>query len=175
MLQPKTDWYWYCDKQHLMLSLGQNLQFKTAYLSHRLLNAPTDKQWFSVEDSAHYSFLADHLQSCRLNVSGAELTQILINAVAALVFHKPVALRSWYFAEQTHSGAIHQLASLENDKGKGDVLLLEQNANAATCMVISKSLTLDCDKQLNQFELIKVMKNRLVPFISHTVPLSQSA
>tara|TARA_R110000868_G_scaffold149511_1_gene371956 strand:- start:612 stop:1139 length:528 start_codon:yes stop_codon:yes gene_type:complete len=175
MLQPKTDWYWFCDQQHLMLSLGQNLQFKTAYSCNRLINAPSDKQWFNVDDSAHYSAIADRLLMSHLNLGGAELTQIVINAVAALVFHKPVALRSWYFIEQTHYGVSHHLASLENDQGKGDVLLLEHDSNVATCMVISNSLELNSDKQLGQFELIKVMKNRLIPFIADSVVLSKSA
>ncbi|KXI29476.1 hypothetical protein AX660_12890 [Paraglaciecola hydrolytica] len=158
-----------------MLSLGQNLQFKTAYKSKCLTTMPTDKQWFSMEDSAHYVNLAEQLQASYINLSSAELTQILINGVAALVFHKPVALRSWYFTEQTHFGAIHQLASLENELGKGDVIVLEQDANVATCMVISTSLSLINDKQLAQFELIKVMKNRLIPFILQSTLLSQSA
>ncbi|WP_340678109.1 cell division protein ZapC domain-containing protein [Paraglaciecola sp.] len=175
MLQPKADWYWYCDGQHLMLSLGQNLQFKTAYLPNRLINTPINKQWFNLEDTGHYSNLAEQLEACPLNLSSAELTQILINGVAALAFHKPVTLRSWYFTEQTHFGSNHQLASLENDIGKGEVLILEQDHNVATCMVISKSLSLHSDKQLNQFELIKVMKNRLIPFVSHSILLSQSA
>jgi cell division protein ZapC len=175
MLQPKADWYWFCDGPHLMLSLGQNLQFKTAYLVNRLINTPVNKQWFNLEDTGHYSNLTEQLEACHLNISSAELTQILINGVAALAFHKPVALRSWYFAEQSNFGTLHQLASLENDQGKGDVLVLEQDNNVATCMLISKSFSLNSDKQLNQFELIKVMKNRLVPFIYHSLHLSQSA
>lgn len=175
MLQPKADWYWFCEQHGLMLSLGANLQFKTAYSHKQLLQQPEDKQWFSLEDTARYNTLAEQLIASGLHVSGAELSQILINAVAALAFHKPVMLRSWYFAEQSHFGAVHQLASLENAIGKGHVLVLEQDANVANCMVISKFLSLHDDKKLAQFELIKVMKNRLVPFISQCNYLSQSA
>ena len=175
MLQPKADWYWFCEQQSLMLSLGANLQFKTAYSNKHLLHRPDGKQWFSLEDTARYHALAEQLKASGLAVSGAELSQILINAVAAQGFHKPVTLRSWYFAEQPHFGVVHQLASLENALGKGHVLVLEQDANVANCMVISKCLSLHDDKKLAQFELIRVMKNRLVPFIAQFNYLSQSA
>ncbi|MDP5031102.1 cell division protein ZapC domain-containing protein [Paraglaciecola sp.] len=175
MLQPTTRWYWYCDNQHLMLSLHKNLQFKTAFNLRCLLNTPNCKQGFSLIDTERYVCLAEQLQSSHLKVNGAQLTQILINATAALAFHKPITLRSWYFAHQNNAGSIRQLASLENDAGKGTVLILEQTLEVATCMVVSPHLMLHANKQLRQFELIKVMKNRLIPYIEQTKHFSQSA
>ncbi|MEP7705438.1 cell division protein ZapC domain-containing protein [Paraglaciecola sp. 25GB23A] len=175
MLQPTTDWHWYCDKQYLMLSLKHNLQFQTAYNIGRLLNVPADKQFFSMLDSERYMQLAEQLEASHLNVGAAEMTQILLNAIAAITFHKPVTLRSWYFCEQNHAGAIRQLASLENQDGKGNVLILEQEQHVATCMVISQSLILNANKQLQKFELVKVMKNRLIPYIAPAKQLSQTA
>lgn len=175
MLQPTTEWYWYCDKQYLMLSLNKNLQFQTAYKTNKLLNLPLGKQWFSLSDAERYMTLAEQLQSSQLKVNEAELTQILLNAVAAKTFHKPVTLRSWYFSTQNHGGAIRQLASLENQAGKGNVLVLEQGQDVATCMVISSGLLLSVNKQLNQFELVKVMNNRLIPYIALANSFSQTA
>lgn len=175
MLEPDGDWYWFCENQYLMLSLSSNLHFQTAFRLKSLLNEPVEKQLFSVDDCERYSTLAETLLGSNLKVSAAELVQVLINGVAALAFHKPVSLRSWYFAEQHNYGAIRQLASLENDQGKGNVLVLEQNDDVSTCMVISKSLMLHANKELAQFAVIKVMKNRLIPFVNQSEVLSQSA
>lgn len=175
MLQPKIHWYWYCDNQHLMLSLAKNLQFETPFKLRSLLNLPKDKQGFSLLDTERYTSLAEQLESSNLIVSAAELTQILLNAVAALAFHKPATLCSWYFSEQSDAGVFKQLASLENQEGTGNVLVLEQSDKVATCMVISKSLILSPNKQLKQFELIKVMNNRLIPLIAQTNQFYQSA
>lgn len=175
MLQPAGEWFWFCENHRLMLSLKANLQFETAYPTNRLINAPRDKQFFSVTDSERYACLAEQLEQSALTMNAAHKTQLILNAVAALAFHKPVTLRSWYFAEQQDFGSIRQLASLENAQGKGHVLVLEQQANVSTCMVISKYLLLHATKKLHQFELIKVMKNRLIPFIDNSHSLSESA
>jgi cell division protein ZapC len=175
MLQPKIDWYWYCDEQYLMLSLNKNLQFQTAFKISCLLNLPKEKIWFSLLDTERYMKLAEQLQASQLRIGDAELTQVLLNATAALAFHKPVTLRSWYFSEQRNPGSIRQLASLENQDGKGNVLILEQSKEVATCMVISKNLILSSNKHLNQFDLIKVMNNRLVPFIAQANQFSRTA
>jgi hypothetical protein len=42
-------------------------------------------------------------------------------------------------------------------------------------MVISKNLILSSNKHLNQFDLIKVMNNRLVPFIAQANQFSRTA
>ena len=175
MLQPSADWYWFCESQQLMLSLGKTLQFQCAYNCGRLVSPPLEKQWFSMLDSERYMQLVEQLTDSQLGISGAELTQIALNGVAALAFHRPLALKSWYFSEQAYPGAIGQIASLENELNRGDVLILEHNSNVSTCMVVSKTLQLDVSKQLKQFELIKVMNNRLIPYIPQSLVFSRSA
>ena len=166
MLSPKSNWYWYAQQEKLCVSLGDDLEFVTAYGLPKLLNTPQSPQLFSLQDSACYLTLMDKLQFSELTYSGAQLTQILLNATAALTFHKPLSPRSWFFAKQDTFGAYKQLAFLENEQGRALVLVISEEYAAVTCMVLSLCMHLDQHKSLAQFQLIKVMANRLIPYIS---------
>lgn len=174
MLLPKSDWYWYTQQQKLCISLGDELEFVTEFNLSKLLNTPQQPALFSLENSACYLALADRLQSSDLRRSEAQKTQILLNATAALTFHKPLSPKSWYFSTQDTFGSHKQLAFLENEYGKGLVLAISEEYGAVTCMLLSASLKLNQHKSLGQFQLIKIMANRLIPFIAE-LPSLQTA
>jgi len=177
MLSPKSNWYWYTQQQKLCVSLGDDLEFVTAFSLPMLLNTPKEPMLFSLENSACYLSLADKLQRSDLRRSPAQMTQILLNATAALTFHKPLSPKSWFFSAQDTFGAHKQLAFLENEYGKGVVLVISEEYGAITCMLLSDSLQLNQHKSLVQFQLIKVMANRLSPYISDmpSLPSLQTA
>ena len=174
MLSPKSNWFWYIQQQKLCISLGDELEFVTAFSLSMLLNTPQTPALFSLENSACYTALADRLQSSDLRRSAAQQTQILLNATAALSFHKPLSPKSWFFSTQATFGAHKQLAFLENEYGNGLVLAISEEYGAVTCMLLSASLQLNEHKSLSQFQLIKVMANRLIPFIAE-MPSRQTA
>jgi cell division protein ZapC len=175
MLTPTTQWYWFCEEQQLMLSLGDELCFQTAYGNKHCLNLPAKPLAFSLEDYNCYLSLAASIEESGLALSTAQLTEVVLNAVAALSFHKPVALKSWYFDEQGHCGSYHQLAKLENAYGSADVLILHHDSDVVTVMILSENLAISTQKNLTQFNLVKVARNRLLPFLPASYMLSCSA
>ncbi|MFT4994518.1 MAG: cell division protein ZapC [Paraglaciecola sp.] len=174
MLSPKSNWFWYIQQQKLCISLGDDLEFVTAFSLPMLLNTPQEPALFSLENSECYLTLADRLLSSDLSRSPAQQTQILLNATAALTFHKPLSPKSWFFCAQDTFGTHKQLGFLENEYGSALVLAISEEYGAVTCMLLSDSLQLNQHKSLAQFQLIKVMANRLIPFIAE-IPSRKTA
>ena len=79
-------------------------------------------------------------------------------------------MKSWLYKAQNTSGAHFQLAMLEasfDDNAElGQVVVLEQDDSCATCMLISEDFMISDRKALAKFEIIKVMNDRLIPFLA---------
>ncbi|MGS2720141.1 cell division protein ZapC domain-containing protein [Paraglaciecola aestuariivivens] len=166
MLQPMTDWYWFTEQGQLMLSLGSQWQCTTAYGHKHIVDLPQNKQLFSLSDTECYLTFGESLLASSGQFSEAQLTHILINATAAFMFHKPIAPKSWLFKPVSDYGSHHKLAKLNSQFGSAVVLVLTDEQNLTTCMLISPQLQISPSKQLKQFELIKVAKDRLEPLVS---------
>ncbi|GAC07544.1 MAG: cell division protein ZapC [Alteromonadaceae bacterium] len=170
MLLPNTNWFWYTHENELRLDLGDTLTFVVPFALKNLVNLPTEKQLFSLEDTEHYVALAESLDNNGIPLTEGQLVQILLNATAALKFHKPVCMKSWLYKAQNTSGAHFQLAMLEasfDDNAElGQVVVLEQDDSCATCMLISDDFMISDRKALAKFEIIKVMNDRLIPFLA---------
>ncbi|GAC17344.1 hypothetical protein GARC_0362 [Paraglaciecola arctica BSs20135] len=149
-----------------MLSMGKEWQCTTAFGQKQIVDLPKSHQLFNLSDTEYYLTFADHLLASGGQFSEAQLTQILINATAAIMFHKPVSPKSWFLDEIESFGFHHRLARVSNKFNSAVVLVLTDEHSLATCMLISSKLQLNENKYLRQFELIKVAKNRLEPFLS---------
>lgn len=165
MLQPKSDWFWFTDDNQLMLSMGEEWLCTTAYNKKHIVDLPKENQAFSLRDTECYLSLGNILTNSGIDFSEAQLTHILINATAALMFHKPVTPKSWFFEEVELCGTHHKLGNLNNSYGCGTVLQLTDEGQLVTCMVISDNLQLNQHKSIARFELVKVAKARLSPFL----------
>jgi cell division protein ZapC len=177
MLQPQSNWFWFTENRQLMLSMGEQWQCTTAYGEKQIVDLPSvdissgncgtkdSEKWFSLSDTQWYLTIANSLVASGANFSEAQLTHILINATAALRFHKPISPKSWFFDEVENYGVHNRLARINNILNSGVVLILSDEEPLATCMLISAHLHLTEVKHLEQFELIKVAKNRLEPFL----------
>ncbi|MFT6896742.1 MAG: cell division protein ZapC [Paraglaciecola sp.] len=171
MLLPKTDWFWYTHQQTLRIDLGDNLSFVVPYPLKHLINLPMGEQLFSLQDTEHYIAVAENLAQSGTAMGSGRLSQILLNATAALAFHKPLSVKSWHFATQATPGVHCQLALLEplTQDGVfelGQVLVLQRDRAASTCMSLAPAFQINATKTLAQFELIRVMNNRLIPYIA---------
>ena len=167
MLLPNTNWFWYTHENELRLDLGDTLTFVAPFALKNLVNLPSEKQLFSLEDTEHYVALAESLDNSGLELSDGELVQILLNATAALKFHKPVGMKSWLYKSQSTNGVHYQLALLEPTDASfpelGQVIVIEQDNTCATCMLISNEFAVNSSKKFSKFEIIKVMNDRLIP------------
>jgi cell division protein ZapC len=166
MLHPMSDWYWFSENSQLKLSMGEEWQCTTAYGKQQIIDLPKSQQLFSLYDTECYLLLAEHLVASGGHFSDAQLTHILINATAATMFHKPVSPRSWFLDEIESFGFHHRLAKVINKFNSGVVLVLTDEHNLATCMLISSKLQLNENKFLRQFDLIKLAKTRLEPLLA---------
>jgi len=160
-----SDWYWFSENSRLMLSMGKEWQCTSAYGQQQIIDLPKSDQLFSLSDTECYLTLANHLLASGGQFSDAQLTHILINATAAMMFHKPVTPKSWFFDEIESFGFHHRLARVVNKFNTGVVLVLTDEHSLATCMLISSKLQLNENKSLRQFDLIKIAKTRLEPLI----------
>lgn len=166
MLQPRSDWYWFSENSRLMLSMGKEWQCTTAYGQQQIIDLPKSNQLFSLSDSECYLTFADHLITSGGQFTEAQLTHILINVTAAIMFHKPVSPKSWFFDEIESFGCHHRLARVSNRFNSGIVLVLTDEQTLVSCMLISSKLQLNENKVLRQFDLIKIAKNRLEPLLT---------
>lgn len=171
MLQPRSDWYWFSESGQLMLSMGKEWQCTTAFGEKQIIDLPKSQQLFSLSDTEYYLGFANHLHACGAQFSDAQLTHILINATAAIMFHKPISPKSWFFDEIEAYGFHHRLARVSNKYNSAAVLVLTDEHALVTCMLISSKLQLNDNKILKQFELVKLAKNRLEPLISESTSL----
>jgi cell division protein ZapC len=168
MLHPMSDWYWFSENSQLMLSMGNEWQCTTAYGQKQIADLPKAQQLFNLSDTECYLLLADHLIASAMSFSEAQLTHILINATAAIMFHRPVTPKSWFLDEIESFGFHHRLARVTNKFNSGVILVLTDERALVTCMLISSKLLLTESKMLRQFDLIKVAKNRLEPLLLET-------
>lgn len=167
MLQPSKDWCWYYDKTQdcLAIALSDDMVFMTPYGERRLIVGAKVEQGFSLEDMQFYIQTAEKLQAHVSEFSPAQLTQIALNATAVNKFYKPQMPKSWFFNRQGYSGVCHGLAILENIDGYGVFLQVDSDEHASLCMLVSPSMQLDQQKQMKQFEVIKVMNDYLYPYL----------
>ena len=168
MLQPMADWYWFTENSQLMLSMGKQWQCTTAYGQLQIVDLPKSQQLFSLCDTECYLSLANHLVNSGGKFSEAQLSHILINATAAIKFHKPVSPKSWFLDEVDCFGFHYRLARVANEFNSGVVLILSEEHTFATCMLVSSRLQLNQSKYLSQFDLIKLAKTRLEPLLAAT-------
>jgi cell division protein ZapC len=165
MLQPQIDWYWMCENGSLYLQIDKDCRFKCHYPSKHLINLPTDRQSFSLQDTEFYLSIQNQLELAGLALTTEQLIAIMVNATAAMGFHKPIGAKSWFYNQADNIGLFHGLGLIENALNQGMVLLLEDHGVMATCILLSESFLLNEDKSLVQFDLLKLASNRLCPFI----------
>lgn len=167
ILLPDDNWCW-CfdvDRDRLLLDLSAELQFETAYPAKQLVPAAREAQPFSLDDASRYF----HLLECiaELPLSEPERVQIVLNAIAACRFGKPMLPQSWFFRDYDFMhGAplLGEVVSMISEQGHGDFLVIEPGETASLCLLLSEQLALNEDKHLTQSAVIKVMNNRLIPF-----------
>ncbi|MGJ8679055.1 MAG: cell division protein ZapC domain-containing protein [Paraglaciecola sp.] len=161
-----SSWFWFTENSQLMLSMGSEWQCTTAYGQKQIVDLPDSKELFNLRDTEWYLSMENSLQDSGTNLSDAQITHILINATAALRFHKPVSPKSWFLHQVENFGVHHKLARISNDLNSGVVLVLLDDGVLATCMLISNQLMLNETKVINKFELIKLANNRLEPYFA---------
>lgn len=172
MLQPTNSWHWqYAESEdELRLDLDDTMAFSTAYSKKHLTQEIYRDTQFSIEDAHYYQFICTQLQSLGL-WGEAQMVQIAFNATAVQRFFKPTMPKSWYFkpnqiinfnqSKGHESLGVGKPCLLYTEENVGQFLLVECGETASLCMLLDESLELTDSKSLNQFDMIKVMNDRL--------------
>ncbi|UJF20926.1 cell division protein ZapC [Shewanella sp. OMA3-2] len=166
LLMPNKDWHWEFSTryQQLSVSLGSEMEFLTPYKTKQLIPDALGMMEFSVEHAKFYIRLLEILPKV-LHISDAGIVQTALNATAAHFLLQPQMPKSWFFQASDECvycdiGKIFQL----NCNGVNVlVLVVEDGLQAATVMLLSNHCVLSDVKSLNQFDIIKVIHNRLHP------------
>ncbi|AMG31872.1 cell division protein ZapC [Grimontia hollisae] len=164
MLKPSNVWKWYFDDeaQTLMLDLGQEMVFRVAIDKKHLIPDAFIDTPFSVDDASLFQTYSDAVSA--LPLTSPRKAELVLNAVAAKRFHKPLLPKSWFFQAQAGniSPDIGAIVELKTEYGSEAFLVIENAGTASLCMHASETpLMLNDTKNMRFCEAIKVMNDRL--------------
>jgi len=165
-IKPSKDWTWlFCQtKNRLTLDMGDEMVFVSAFERRHLVNDAFTNTFISVEQSEDFTLFVEKLEQ-QLPVPSDFIYQIALNCLIAKSFYKPLMPKSWFFnqAPILSNALLGNVVKLQSTAEERHYVIVESNLNASTLMLIEKSHQLNDVKALNQFELIKVMNDRLNP------------
>lgn len=166
LLMPQRDWQWIYNDAYgvLSVSLGSDMEFLTPYKAKLLIPDALTALEFNVEHAKFYIEFVERLAKT-INIADAIKVQLALNATAAHYLLKPQMPKSWFF-DTSVICVYSELAKIFQLRSQGvnaDVMVVESNIQASLVMLLSPKLLLSETKQLNQFECIKVMNDRLHP------------
>ncbi|GLP98062.1 cell division protein ZapC [Paraferrimonas sedimenticola] len=171
LLVPNGSWQWQYNEQRqlLMLSLGDELEFATPYHNKVLIPDALGTAMFDAHHAAFYQKFIERIAKVR--ASDAAKVQMALNATAAHFMLQPQMPKSWFFAESSQLvySEVGKCFQLKTEQGKALAVVVDAGIQASLVMLLSPQLELNHKKSLQQFEVIKVMNNRLQP-----LPRSQS-
>ncbi|MCE2594929.1 cell division protein ZapC [Motilimonas cestriensis] len=176
ILKPDDNWLWKFDKtqSQLCLELGDELVFQPYLNRKKMVAFPKSVMPFTVDDAAIYYQLLEQLSDHDL--PSAVKVHWILNAITALRFHKPMMPQSWFFKVQTQfyrpeQGELIELACFAQQRAR--YLVLESNSQVSLCMLVDPKHVFSQQKALQQFDVIKVMNDRVCRLQQQTFLMSQ--
>mgnify|MGYP000058941807 CR=1 FL=1 len=169
MLQAKADWYWCFDEQSQTLRLNMTeFVFVTACKAKKLIPDAKQTRPFSIEDNQSYCEFYN-LVTQQIDVSEASAVQIALNALAQHHFILDEQPKSWYFLPQKNprQDMFEQVVIIQSQFETGLFLVLEEGNDCVKVMLLSQHLQLTETKTMQQFEIVKVMNNRVASLSTH--------
>lgn len=155
-------WFWEQDSQKLAIKLDDEHNLVTAYGAKVMQYPLTTPLLFNTRHMELYSKMEELVDDLPLDLSVLQRTQIAINGTAALAFHKSTPIKSWYFTPQAND-TFSSIATLETESDCALVMVLEHTESFSTCMILSEYIEVTDSKRLNQFDVVKVNCDRLLP------------
>ena len=165
MLQASAQWNWYAcpTNKCLMLDLGDEMEFCTPFKLRLLTDDVLENPHFSLRDADFYQQVSSYLASFEL-WNQAQICQIAINATAAKFYLKPVLAKSWFFKSYTGSvPSTEAIILLQSKMVEGQFLIVDHTEQASLCLNLEKNYQLDENLSLQQFEVIRVLNDRIYP------------
>lgn len=171
-MQATAQWHWVYnpDNQKLQIELEEGVVHTAPYKSSRLVPLHAMHAALSTEDALQFQSFYDALEnSGHINANVA--LEASLNHLIFARFGRPQMPQSWYFqvAENIpESVAVGQLVSLNSGLAEAVCAITAVEGEFIECMVLSGEFPLSDIKTLHQYDVIKVMPNRLQELFKST-------
>lgn len=164
LLHPNKNWHWLFDSklQRMTLLLGEQMQFVSELEGRKMSPAASQAGEFTCEQTQYYLYLLEVLEDT--NWPDPIKVQTALNALTMKYFHKPMMPQSWFFTQGSEMQPCQfgELIQLKTQKSLAWFMVLEAEPTSALCMCLDKELWLSGAKSMSQFDVIKVMRDRII-------------
>ncbi|WP_163934986.1 cell division protein ZapC domain-containing protein [Paraferrimonas sp. SM1919] len=168
LLMPNDTWQWNYDSNRdaLLISLGNELNFMTELKSKNLIPDALSSQIFNTQHAIYYTQSLEML-SQQVKASEPLLVQMALNATAAKFMWQHQAPKSHLF-KMSHECVYSKPGKvfyLQTEQAKGLCFVIDASATSSVVLLLSELAVSDSDL-LMAFSTIKVLNSRLLPLVS---------
>lgn len=162
------NWRWLLDPRdhQLKILLDNQHEHLCPYKSSRLVPLGPLNASFSVTDAEAYEAFSSALASHQI-LPPELIVQASLNYLIIMQFGRPQMPQSWYFQQQTSAPqydlSVGTLIELNSGIATATFALVNSHDGVSECMLLDLQMPLSEIKTLRQFDVIKVLNNRLQP------------